>query len=177
MKRTFYGLTAFLLMCSVALLASIAVGQSGGPYRISQSVISGGGNESTGGQFQLVSTAGQAQAAPLSSGGQYGLEIGFWTSPALTPTAASVAVSGRVLTTSGRGIPNITLTLTDAQGLSRTTRTGSFGFYRFDNLAAGQLYILTIKSRKIAFENATRFLNVVDNMADVDFIGGAGDDR
>jgi hypothetical protein len=54
------------------------------------------------------------------------------------PTAASVSVSGRVMTASGRGIRNVIITMTDSQGNERTATTSSVGYYRFDNIAAGK---------------------------------------
>jgi uncharacterized delta-60 repeat protein len=49
----------------------------------------------------------------------------------LAPTAASVSISGRVRTSNGRGLLNATVSLTDNEGITRTTRTKSFGYFRF----------------------------------------------
>ncbi|MEP7037147.1 MAG: carboxypeptidase-like regulatory domain-containing protein, partial [Acidobacteriota bacterium] len=58
-------------------------------------------------------------------------------------TAAPVSIGGRVMTMSGRGIANVRLTLTDANGQVRTARTTSFGYYHFDDVRAGETYILS----------------------------------
>lgn len=86
----------------------------------------------------------------------------------LAPTAANVSVSGRVLTANGRGLRNAIVQLTDASGVTRTIRTGSFGFYRFDEIQAGQTIVLSIRSKQSQF--APRVMTVNDDLADVDFI-------
>jgi hypothetical protein len=88
---------------------------------------------------------------------------------ACTPTAAGVEVSGRVLTPDGRGLRNATVTMTDANGVVRTTTTSTFGYYRFDNVAVGETYVMGVSSRNYRF--TPRVVQVVDNMTDVDFIG------
>lgn len=49
------------------------------------------------------------------------------------PTAASVTVSGRVISPRGSGLTKARVTLTDARGETRTVITGTFGAYRFTN--------------------------------------------
>jgi len=58
---------------------------------------------------------------------------------ALAPTAASVSIGGRVLTNTGRGLTNATVILNDSNGVSSTARTTTFGYYRFEAVAAGEL--------------------------------------
>jgi hypothetical protein len=79
-KTTFYKvmirkkvLTALLLCIT---LASLAFGQSGGPYSIVFSTIDGGGGTSGGGPFTLIGTIGQHDAKS-SSGGSYVILGGF----------------------------------------------------------------------------------------------------
>lgn len=84
------------------------------------------------------------------------------------PTAASVAVSGRVLTPDGRGLTNALVNLTDSNGNSRTAMTGSFGYYLFEDVEAGQMYIITVSSKRYRF--ASQFVNVVEDMSDLNFI-------
>ena len=88
---------------------------------------------------------------------------------AFTPTAAGVTVSGRVTTAEGRGISNALISLTDQSGIKRVVRSGARGFYRFDDVEAGQTYILSIASRQFQFANPTRIISVVDNIVDADF--------
>lgn len=99
----------------------------------------------------------------LSRGGQSLVRVTF-----NGPTAANVAVSGRVLTADGRGLKNALVTLTDADGTSRTAVTSSFGYYRFDEVAAGQSYVLAVNSKRFTF--TPRTLTVTDELTDVDFV-------
>lgn len=70
---------------------------------------------------------------------------------AMSPTAASVSVSGRVLTGSGSGLANAVVYLTDSEGNARSARTGSFGYYRFEGLPAGQTVVVTVVSKRFQF--------------------------
>jgi len=84
-------------------------------------------------------------------------------------TAAGVAVSGRALTSDGRGLRNVTVTITDADGNRRTTTTSSFGLYRFDDLEAGETYVISVSSKRYRF--ASRVVNVANSLSDIDFVG------
>lgn len=86
------------------------------------------------------------------------------------PTAALVSVSGRVTTSGGQGIRNVSVSLTDSEGDVRRAVTNSFGKYRFDDVEAGQTVILGVASKRYAFTNPTRVLMVVDDIADADFV-------
>ena len=68
-----------LILLTVCLLMTIpTLGQTGGDYTLTWSTIDGGGGgRSSGGQYELVGTIGQPDAA-WSSGGQYELLGGFW---------------------------------------------------------------------------------------------------
>ena len=78
-------------------------------------------------------------------------------------------VSGRVLTPDGRGLRNATVSITDSLGVRRTATTSSFGFYSFDNVAAGQAYTIAVSSRLYRF--ASRAVQVDDNLSNVDLVG------
>jgi hypothetical protein len=88
----------------------------------------------------------------------------------LPPTAASVSVSGRVLTSGGQGIARVTVTLTDAAGQSRSAMTNSFGFYQFDAVPSGAIYTLTVLSPRYQFSQPSRVLNVGESLSDQDFV-------
>lgn len=85
------------------------------------------------------------------------------------PTAASMTISGKVTTQSGRGIRNVTVMMTDAQGNTRTTQTTSFGYYRFDEAAAGETYIISAKSKRYQFVRGSRIVNATENITEVNF--------
>jgi len=65
----------------------------------------------------------------------------------LAPTSAGVRVGGRVSDQSGRGIEGLLVTILDADGVGVVSRTNSFGFFLFDEVPAGQTYILSIGNK------------------------------
>ena len=85
------------------------------------------------------------------------------------PTSANVFIAGRVTTASGNGITNAMITLTNSSGQTQTARTGSFGYYRFDEVTAGENYVLSANSKQFTFADATRIIAVSDNVMDADF--------
>ena len=86
-----------------------------------------------------------------------------------TVSSAGVAVSGRVLTPDGRGLRNAEVSITDSNGSKRTATTSSFGYYRFDDVEAGETYVIGVTSRRYRF--ASRLVQVADPLTDVDFVG------
>jgi hypothetical protein len=86
------------------------------------------------------------------------------------PTAASVSVSGRVMTQSGRSIRNVQITLTDSNGNKQTARTTSFGYYRFDNVTAGETVTLSAKARQFRFSQSTIVRTTNESINNADFV-------
>lgn len=103
----------------------------------------------------------------LSGPGQ--VEIDAVSIQTLQPTAANVSVGGRVLSDEGGGISRVSVTLTNGAGVSRSATTNSFGYYRFDNVASGETYILTVNNKKYLFTDSPRVVNVQNDLTDVDF--------
>ncbi len=66
-----------------------------------------------------------------------------------------------------------TLTLTDSSGNTRTALSSPFGYYGFQGVEAGQVYILSINHKRYTFDPDTRTINVVDEIIDLDFVAGA----
>jgi hypothetical protein len=96
--------------------------------------------------------------------------IGFASASFLAPTAAAVELGGAVRTSGGLPISNATLTLTDVEtGAVRVTRTGSMGLYRFDNVRVGNGYTVSVSAKRNQFSNATQFVNLTDQLMNVDF--------
>jgi len=89
------------------------------------------------------------------------------------PTAATVAVGGRVLTSDGRGITNVRVTLTDASGALKTTTTGEAGYYRFSDVEVGATYIVTATGKRFSFSQPTQVINLTEDETEVNFIGTA----
>jgi CSLREA domain-containing protein len=85
----------------------------------------------------------------------------------LNPSAASVSVGGRVLNSEGQGIFGAQVSMTDASGSLRQARTNPFGYYRFDNVSAGETYIFTINHKR--FEFAPQIVFVTEDRSDFDF--------
>lgn len=82
------------------------------------------------------------------------------------PTAANAFVSGRVA--SGRGaIAKATVSLIDSQGVTRSTKTNSFGYFQFDNVESGQAYMLHVTAKGYSF--ASQVISVTDNINDLNF--------
>ncbi len=84
------------------------------------------------------------------------------------PTAASVSLSGRLLTVLGRGVANARVTLTDTTGEAQTARSNSTGFYQFENVVPGQTYVLSVTSKRYTF--LPQVVSVVDNLVNFDLI-------
>ena len=48
--------------------------------------------------------------------------------------------------------------------------TGSFGYFRFDGLATGQTYVVSVYSKRYSFSTPSRVITLVDNVVDADFV-------
>lgn len=126
---------------------------------------------------------GGGTAARIPASGTYILpETGRYTIEASTSNAfetgsyllsltgpASGTISGRIVTPAGAGLRNGTVSLTDSQGVRRTTTTSSFGFYSFDNVTPGPNYVIRISSRLYRFTPMTIQFN--DDLTDLNFTG------
>ena len=112
--------------------------------------------------FSLNSNANTVSATNVSS-------FSDWVVGNPVVTAADTFIAGKVKTAEGNGIRNATVVLTDANGNSRTVNTGSFGNYRFDNVAVGETYTVTVIGKRYAFTNAVQVVTVSGNIADLDF--------
>ncbi len=151
----------------IILLPLLAVAQSGGTFVIQKSVIAGGGGSGSGGTFTMNGTIGQSFAGTTSSGGTFDLGGGFWGGGAAP--AADVTVSGRVLTPDGRGLRNAVVSLIDSLGVRRTATTSSFGLYSFASVRAGDIYIITVTSKRYRF--TPRIMPINSSIANLDFFG------
>jgi Calx-beta domain/Carboxypeptidase regulatory-like domain len=86
----------------------------------------------------------------------------------LGPTAANISISGRVLNANGRAIPRAVISVTNQNGEQQTARTNPFGFYRFSEIPAGQIYVITAVSKRYTFASSHVF-SATENLTDVDF--------
>ena len=157
----------FCLFIMAVFAASVAA-QSGGQFQIEKSVIAGGGGQTAGATYTLDATVGQPVAGTTSTGGTFELGGGFWGGGAAV-VASTASVSGRVLTSDGRGLRNVTVSITDSLGVTRITTTSSFGFFSFDSVNTGQVYTFRISSRLFRFQ--PRAVQIDGNLTLADFVG------
>ena len=81
----------------------------------------------------------------------------------------NVSIEGRVLTSSGQGIGNLPVALTDAGGnFVAYAYTTSFGLYRFENVTPGAMYTVEPLSKRYEFTAQT--MMVTDNIANLNFL-------
>lgn len=90
---------------------------------------------------------------------------------ALTALAAPATLTGRVLTANGAGIRNAIVSISGGDlPAPRYSRTSSFGYYGFEDLASGETYVVTVNSKRYTFTVPTRVVQVNDNIDGVDFV-------
>jgi len=87
--------------------------------------------------------------------------------PTAAPTAANVSVGGRVLSANGRAVSRARVTLTGASGETRTALTNSLGYYRFEDVGAGETYIFAIISKR--YSVAPQVVTVTEDLTDLNF--------
>lgn len=83
------------------------------------------------------------------------------------PTAALVSVSGRVVSSLGRGVPNALVTATDPNGVVRTARTNSFGYYRLDEIEVGGTYVFSVSLKR--YQASARVVSLVEELNEFNF--------
>jgi Lamin Tail Domain/Carboxypeptidase regulatory-like domain len=149
-----------------------------GPYNEPGSTVGGTGTQTLTGNFRLSNSNGTWSLYMRDDNGTFssttaltGCVGGGWQLQFIPSTAASLGVSGRVTTADGAGIRNARVVIT---GNSLTeplvATTGSFGFYTFDGLRAGETYVVTVNSQRYTFSAPSRVVSLVDNVADADFV-------
>lgn len=85
-------------------------------------------------------------------------------------TAALVTVGGRITTADGRGIKNVLVSMTDIAGNTRIVQTSAFGYYRFANVPAGDVYIFGVSAKRFSFGNSIQVRNIAAETDDVNFV-------
>ena len=153
------------------VFSSIARGQTGGNYEITQTVAaSGGGQSSASGFYALDGTIGQPLAGNALRNSSFAVTSGFWNFSPLAPTAASVSISGRILAPNGSGLRNAIVTLnggTLTQPL--VSRSSSFGYFSFEGITVGQTYIVTVHSKRYGFAQPSFVVTLMDEISDIVF--------
>lgn len=86
----------------------------------------------------------------------------------LAPTAAGVAVTGRVSTSDGRGVQNAVVTMTGPSGNTLTARSGAFGYFRFEDVPSGLTYVVSVASKRFSF--VPQVINLNEGLVDMEFL-------
>ncbi len=94
------------------------------------------------------------------------LDTGFY----IPVSASGVFVSGRVSLAAGNGIRNVQVALVEADGTLHVTKTGSFGYYRFEDIPAGQTVIVSVAAKRYTFNPSTRIVSLNEDLADYDWV-------
>jgi hypothetical protein len=64
----------------------------------------------------------------------------------------------------------VMITMIDANGNARQAQTTAFGYYRFDNVEAGETVTLSIKAKQYRFDQSTIVRTTNDSISDADFV-------
>jgi hypothetical protein len=164
-----------ILLFTLSVRAQTAELQSsGGSFALEKQVVAGGGSRMQQSSLNQSGTAGQSVAGYKSSGGNFSLYSGFWTPEDFAPTAASVVVGGQVKTADDRGIKNVPVTITFPNGQTRTALSNSFGYYRFADIPAGEVYLFSVAAKRFTFAQSSQARQISDDTQDIDFVADAG---
>lgn len=165
-RRTL-GLTLTALVLAAGVSAQVA---TGGAFVLVQAVTASGGGASGAGAFEVNGTAGQPAVGDNNAGGAFWIRNGFWRG-LLGPSAASVSVNGRVTREDGTGIRNVRVTLFGGPLTTpKTALTSSLGYFTFEDLDAGQTYVISVLSKRYGFGQPTQVISVVDSVTDISFV-------
>ena len=147
-----------------------------GPYNEPGSAVGGSGVQTFMGNFGLMNSNGVWSLYVRDDGGLSsptaitGSFAGGWGLQFITSTAANVSLSGQVLTADGRGIRNAQVIISgNSLPEPSIATTGSFGYFSFEGLTAGETYVVTVNSRRYTFSTPSQVISLVDNIANVNF--------
>lgn len=121
-------------------------------------VVALSGTPTNSGTFNFAVTASDGTNSNVTN---YSLQV-------FGPTAASVSIGGRVMSTDGRGIRNAIVMLTLQNGETIQTRSSSFGYFRFDGIEAGQTVVVSVISKRFQF--APQIVSVNEELTELNFI-------
>lgn len=161
----------FGVLLGAAALCVAVNAQSGGDFALKQGAITSGGGVTTDSPsniFGVYGVIGQPVAGPAARNGAVGVSSGMLSGVVL-PTSAGVSISGRVLVPNGRGLLNAVVTITGPDGATRNVMTSGRGNFRFDDVATGQTYVISVRSRRFSF--TPQVVSINDNLTGIDFIG------
>lgn len=119
----------------------------------------GGGGISDVGASSTEPGATNVTMSWLLANGAHEWAIGAVAVKAFVPSSANGEISGRVLTSQGRGIPRVSISVSGGDGVIKTARTNPFGYFKFTDLEIGNTYILQPNSKKYVFSPQVVTLN------------------
>ncbi|MBK8464799.1 MAG: proprotein convertase P-domain-containing protein [Chloracidobacterium sp.] len=152
-----------------------------GPYNLPGSTIGGFGSQMMGGNPAgtyagadpngVWSLYVRDRTTSLFHPGSVVGNIGGWGLEFTMPTSAQGSISGRVLSADGHGLRNTKVVVT-GNSLSQpiVATTGSMGYFSFDELTIGEIYVVTVNARRYTFSTPSRVITLTDNVVDADFI-------
>ncbi|HTH52064.1 MAG TPA: carboxypeptidase-like regulatory domain-containing protein [Pyrinomonadaceae bacterium] len=90
-----------------------------------------------------------------------------WTLLPQITTAAGASISGKVLDSSGFGVRNARVVLTDPLGNKRSAITNAFGYYEFADIQSGSTFVASVTVRGYVYQQ--RLIQVFDTLSDLNF--------
>ena len=88
-----------------------------------------------------------------------------WSAGLLTTTAGRAEMSGNVVDESGKGLRNVSVTISGGDlAEAMTVRTNQFGIFQFGGLEIGGTYVVTVKSSRHEFREGTRVIYLADSL-------------
>lgn len=102
-------------------------------------------------------------------GNDWQTRIGTFKFPTcLGPTASFALVSGQVKAQNGSAVSGAVVTLTNAQGVTFTTRTSSLGYFSVGGLETGQTYVVSVTAKRHNF--STQVISLTDSIEDLEIV-------
>lgn len=88
------------------------------------------------------------------------------------PTAAEASIAGRIATAAGRGIGNISVSVSGGNLAGpRLVTTSAFGYYRINGLRAGESYVVSVAGKSYVFDTPVRVVTLGEDALDIGFVG------
>jgi len=166
MKTKIYSIALLVLLGAVSITA-----QAGGTYDLSHHVVSGGGEmQSAGGSFKLDGTASvrRLPERPAQAVNTACTAVSGFDRRSRRPARATVA--GRVNNTRGGIVRRVRVILTDTStGAVKSAQTNSFGYFRFEDVEIGHIYIVRAESKNFTFTPEMHVFTLFDERGDLDF--------
>lgn len=150
-KFSFLCHLSFLALCLCVSAVEIRA-QTGGTFDLSHSVIAtGGGSNSTGGQFQIGGTAGQGFAGTASTTSPFDVHGGFWfqnQSTAAPQITGTVTYGNAIGSPNPRFVSNVTITGAGSPAVIATTGAPgpTAGHYALTGFGSGSYTVTPTKT-------------------------------